>query len=298
MRTRSLKCDGPAMWSFEEGIRFVCSVTALILFSGCAGVAVTPLKPDGISKLPHAEPGLRYYMPMPYLMVVELPPTLGSNSPGSGPNVEKKDNPPPKTSPSNPGTGSNDDHSAFSSEPAATAPNDKTGSPSKPNGSTPQTNTESGNPSPSGSAPVSDTSFMAATPQYMVRLVYLPDLRRPMAMTQSTGLFGTSQMQPVLQDGWMLTSLNANADSKVSETLTALASIAGAAMGTGGNGGTKAASQTKTLTESLGPPAPKESHILRPGLYRFEYDKDGVLTGLLPVVFFDGSKGTLPPSRD
>jgi hypothetical protein len=189
------------------------------------------------------------------LLVVELPPVVSTNSPKAEEIQEdsiSKDTDKAKTpSPKNDGTASD------SSDPSSSA---------------------------KSSSPVSDTSFMAATPQYMVKLIYLPDLAHPMAMSENTGLFGTSEMKPVLQDGWMLTSLDATADSKVAETLTAVAAIAGAAMGTGSGGGAgKAAAKNAASIESI---IPHETHILRPGLYRFEYDKDGLLIGLTPLQHF------------
>jgi hypothetical protein len=130
-----------------------------------------------------------------------------------------------------------------------------------------------------------------------MKIVYLPDLSRPMAMKQSVGLFGTAEMKPVLQDGWMLTSLDASADSKVSETLSALASIAGTAMGT--STGTKAKGVVSppgggpaSLTD-LSSLYERDKAILRPGLYRFVYS-DGVLTGIAPVAFFTGTGVVMP----
>jgi hypothetical protein len=255
-------------------LTLVFGTAVLIFFSGCAGVTVTPLNPDAVTKAAHAEDGVRYYMPMPYLMVVEMPPFVGSNSPGQSPNSG----------------------STSASESVVTNPKDNSGTPVKPDAPTTKDTADSGSSSPSSATPISDTSFMAATPQYMVKLIYLPDLRRPMAMTQSTGLFGTSQMQPVLQDGWMLTSLNANADSKVSETLTALAAIAGAAVGTSSTGGaSKGTNKSASSIQMLMPPS--GDHILRPGLYRFSYDDKGLLTGLDPIVFFSSKKGTTRPSH-
>jgi hypothetical protein len=243
----------------------------LFLLTGCAGVTVTPLDATG-KKAPGQEAGLRYYMPRPYLLVVQLPPTAtktDSSSGGDG-QVEADAVPP----------GGN--------------------SSTKPQKDSPTTNTDTAASSP-GSSPISDTSFMAATPQYQVKLIYLPDLEHPMAMTSSTGLFGTSTMTPTLQDGWMLTSLNANADSKMAETLTALASIAGSVAGGGTGAAAKAAKSTATSTQSLlaqfGPQATPVNPVLRPGLYRFEYNKKGVMTGLKAVAFFDADTGIVAPSK-
>jgi hypothetical protein len=232
----------------------------LILLTGCAGVTVTPLDANGkVAKDQGA--GLRYYMPRPYLLVVQLPATATKTDSSNGDNGQVEMD-------------------------------------AVPSGDKSKTNTDAAASSPS-SAPISDTSFMAATPQYQVKLVYLPDLEHPMAMSSSTGLFGTSTMTPTLQDGWMLTSLNANADSKMSETLTALASIAGSVAGGGSGAAAKAAKNTVSSTQFVSPQFTSQGKlvnpVLRPGLYRFEYDTNGVLTGLKAVAFFDAENGIVSP---
>ncbi len=278
----------------------VILVTSLCLLTGCAGVTVTPLQADGYTKVPKAEPGLRYYMPMPYLLVTELPPnttTLGTGSP-SGTDIVA----PPPSSPWDtnvpdgaipPSINSN------SQAPAAPAHAAKAGAPAAGDGTSQQTNT--GSSSQGSPSPISDTSFGGSTPQYVVKLIYLPDMSRPMAMTESTGLWGTSEMKPTLQDGWMLTSLDATADSQTAEVLQALGSIAGGAAGssTGTSSAGKAAGKAATAVAG-GPPKggqppdlssyyTKNGGILRPGLYRFDFDPNGHLAGMTPVVFFTGN---------
>ena len=131
-----------------------------------------------------------------------------------------------------------------------------------------------------------------------------------MAMKQSAGI-GTVQVKPTLQDGWMLTSLDATADSKVSDSLQALASLVGSALGA--SSGTKTAGAAKSaLPAPSGPPGKgqppqlppdlvsyygKSNGILRPGLYRFNYNKKGVLTGVRAVAFFTGAGAILPDAR-
>jgi hypothetical protein len=133
-----------------------------------------------------------------------------------------------------------------------------------------------------------------------MKLVYLPDKSRPMAMNESTGLFGSSSMKPTLQDGWMLTSLDTSADSKMAETLTALGSIAGAVASGGAGGGAAAAKPKSAPSGAAGLTAAQKippdlagyfvpgHFILRPGLYKFKYATDGTLTGLKPVTYFTG----------
>jgi hypothetical protein len=122
-------------------------------------------------------------------------------------------------------------------------------------------------------------------------------------MKSSTGLWGTSSMKPVLQDGWMLTSLDSTSDSKTAETLQALGAIAGTAL----TGGAGAAAKSASKAQAGGPggglpqlPADLSSYygaangILRPGLYRFNYDANGVLTSLTAVSFFTGNGPAAP----
>lgn len=147
---------------------------------------------------------------------------------------------------------------------------------------------------PAGGAPSSNTSFLASTPQYMLKLVYLPDKTKPMAMSVRTGLFGAASMKPALQDGWMLTSLDASADSKTAETLTAIASLMSSAA-TGGAGaaakGGKPALTGQNLAETVKDFSDK---ILKPGLYKFVYDDaSGQLIGLHAVTYFTDN-GVVP----
>ena len=248
--------------SFKTKMGLVVCAGILVLLTGCAGVTVTPLDATGKVASDQKE-GLRYYMPMPYLLVVQLPQMATKESPA-------KD---------------------AADEPVTAAAGG--GNPKAPSA----TNADQNASSQPSSAPISDTSFMASTAQYQVKLVYLPDFSHPMAMNESTGLFGTSSMKPVLQDGWMLTSLDASADSKTAETLTALASIAGTVAGGGAGAAAKTTKSATTTTQALLPQfGTGINPILRPGLYRFVYyDKTGVLKSLEPVVFFDAEKGTTPP---
>lgn len=104
----------------------------------------------------------------------------------------------------------------------------------------------------------------------------------------------------------MLTSLDATADSKTAETLTALGSWVSALTG----GGAAKAATTATKAAPGGAPTaeaetkiPKSlsglfvagSSILRPGLYRFDYDASGALTGLRQVAEFTGCGVLSPP---
>jgi hypothetical protein len=221
-----------------------------LTLNGCASIDVKPLKPDG-SANHHAVDGIRYYLPKPYLLVAELPPSMNAKS-ASTSQLEER---------------------AL----AAGAP---------PAGGV-TTNNVSSSSSP-GTA--SDLSFGAATPEYIIKLIYLPDYQHPMAIQQHSGLTGSSTLSPTLQDGWMLTSLNGSADTKVAETLTGLASVISSAGSLAGP--LLAARSVSGTPEAKGFPADLSHYylsgtaILRPGLYSFVYNKKGVLTGLEPVTLF------------
>lgn len=214
--------------------RLALSLFCLLTLTGCAKVQVQPLKADGTRS--GAVPGVRYYLPMPYLLVTELP--VAETAPAL---------PPAKAQPAPGGAPAKEDAPDPGGSPTATSP-----------------------------AGASNTSFSAATPQYVLKLIYLPDLEHPMALTASSG-FGTAQMTPTLQDGWMLTSLSASSDSKVAETLTALGSaltgLKGPAAGAKAPGG--------------GPDPYQGTHCLAPGLYRFAFDPlTGKFQGLQTVDTF------------
>lgn len=281
---------------------------------GCAGVKVTPLKSDDLTRA-KGEEGLRYYMPLPYLLVMELPPTLGQTSALIPASDDGTDDSPFQMPPNGSVfTNTNSGLQAPSGPPAG-----EKAKPSSSGGNTTAGGNGSAKPgatnAPGETAsssqttppPISDVSFGGSTPQYVAKLIYLPDLSRPMAMAQSAGI-GTAEMKPALQDGWMLTSLDATADSKVSESLQAIGSIVGSALGA--SSGTKAAGAAKSaLTAPSGGPKKgalpqlppdlssyygQTNGILRPGLYRFVYATNGVLTGIRAVAFFTGI-GTVPP---
>ena len=247
------------------------ALLALMLLSGCAQVRIIPLDTDGKAKMDLQE-GVRYFLPKPYLLVAEVPV---------------------------------DDVTQTQIE-EMTLPSDKQGGKKtttiKKGGGKASTTGNGGAdgdgaaPAGSGDSPASsgNTSFAMFTKQYGIKLIYLPDYSRPMAMSESTGLIGTSQMKPVLQDGWMLTSLDASADAKVAETLTALASlissvkgVGSAATGTSKDGG--ATESAKAQAENLGTKV-SPNPILPPGLYEFVYEA-GVLKDLKPVAYFCANKG-------
>jgi hypothetical protein len=105
-------------------------------------------------------------------------------------------------------------------------------------------------------------------------IVYLPDPRQQFIMQVSPldgslGI-GTASMKPTLQDGWNLTALEATVDTKVPETLTAIAGLVSAARPAPPAGPGK-----------LGIPLPRPGGVktdkgkpVSPGLYRIDLNTD------------------------
>jgi hypothetical protein len=222
------------LWHFRILVSFV--LTAPLI--SCASVSVIPLDYQGQPK--NEAPGVRYYMPKPYLLVTQLP---DASKPDGG----------------NAGA------------PAA-ASKDEGGQGSKATDS----------PSPS-----SDLSYQLGNSTYLLKLIYLPDMSKTMAINVVPGIFGTSSAQPTLQDGWMLTSLQSSSDNtKAIDNLTSLASalIGGGAKEAATGGAAAAAKKTS------GPGSANRTSVpaLRPGLYEFRYDEYGHLIGLCLVTAFSG----------
>ena len=175
--------------------------SSLAALSACASINAVPLTADGTSALPGAEKGFRYYLPRPYLLVTELPATASA---ASGPKIVNPPGPPaPKGFKIPPGAapgGKGGAGPGGGDGGAATAGADGSDSSQK---NTPQQTGQASNAT-------TNSGFSASTPTYSIKLIYLPDYSRPMAVTMSTGMFGTASMQLTLQDGWMLTNVSAN----------------------------------------------------------------------------------------
>jgi hypothetical protein len=224
-----------------------------LLVGGCAKVTVTPLAVNG---RPSGEAeGVRYYLPKPYLLVMNLAGASGGGgeSPPPGQTVDPKTGQP--IGPGAPGGGDN---------------------------SSGQSGGGGGSAAPSASG---DTSYMAADSHTVAKLIYLPDYSHPMAITEFPGLFGSASVNVSLQDGWMLTALQGSGDSKTAETLTALASLASAIGGTVTGGAAKAA--VKAPSGAGGQRPAVSPAVLPPGLYSFVYSPAGLLTGVCLVTPFD-----------
>jgi hypothetical protein len=123
------------------------------------------------------------------------------------------------------------------------------------------------------------------------KIVMLPDKSEEYAITMNAGV-GTASAKPQLQDGWNLTGLDANADSKTSENITAVASLA------------KVLIPAATADTRNKPVAPKKQivHSNCHGLYRMVFDPtNGQITGVqkigLPGEINVGSSASTPPSK-
>ena len=182
-------------------MKLILIIGSFVLLTSCSRVIVLPLDPDG-KKLDDVQQGVRYYLPKPYLLVTEV---LGDGDPSQ---VESKANP----GTSEKGNATNSTHSS------------DTRSKDKPEGAKVPPNTNI-----PASTPSSNTSFTMLTNNYQIKLIYLPDFSKPMAIYIPFSVFGSATMKPTLQDGWMLTGLEATSDTKTSETITAMASLVTAA---------------------------------------------------------------------
>ena len=252
------------------------------LIASCAHVRIYPLDADGKIRAGEQE-GARYYLPKPYLIVAEVPvdPQVSTHDEAGGHH---------KIWMSSGGTG----------QPKEAKPDDS--------GDTDSSDSAADDSSgaPGGTT---DTSFGMMTKQYGIKLIYLPDLSHPMAITESTGLFGTATMKPTLQDGWMLTELDAETDSKTAETLAAVGSLlGGGSSGSDASGSSGAASAAKLammhafMNEGMAPESAKQlvqsptgPPVLKPGLYELHYNQKGMLDGISAVACFGQPGGLTTP---
>jgi hypothetical protein len=134
-----------------------------------------------------------------------------------------------------------------------------------------------------------NSTLLFKTENYLVKLIYLPDFSHGYTISISNPWrpFGSTEMSPQLENGWMLKSLNSKVDSKTPETLTAIASIVAAAR----NGATPIPGNPTFESNWSNSGLPDNSEhtvteydlnqlgVLKPGLYEFKYI-DGVLVDL------------------
>jgi nitrogen fixation protein len=108
--------------------------------------------------------------------------------------------------------------------------------------------------------------------KFQTKNIYLPKMNEEYVINVKSGM-GTVEASFTLTDGWQLTQLGDKRDSKIPETIGA---ITGAATG------------LKTVLETTKAPGPAKAKSLpSPGLYRYEFDNNGLVTGLIPVLQFE-----------
>lgn len=123
------------------------------------------------------------------------------------------------------------------------------------------------------------------------KIVMLPDKSAEYAITMNAGV-GTASAKPQLQDGWNLTSMDASADSKTNENITALASLAKVFV-------------PALTTNDHGKAGEPQAHIVRSschGLYRMIFDPNsGQISGIqkigLPGEVNVGSSSSASPGE-
>jgi hypothetical protein len=94
------------------------------------------------------------------------------------------------------------------------------------------------------------------TPIYTIQLVWLPNYNMGYAVKTTPGL-GTADGKVKLADGWRLTDFGAIVDTKIPETISAVADLV-KALG------------VSALTKGT----PPETVVLEPGLYRLNFNKE------------------------
>ena len=239
--------------------------------AACASVSVIPLDYNGQPK-PEAA-GIRYYMPKPYLLVTQIKTPTGGKPPPGGANNKTST----ATATCNGTTATATcDGGDKNAQPAAAA-------------NTTQNQSDATNKAGSSPSPSSDLSYQLST-TYLLKLIYLPDMSKQMAINVVPGIFGTSSAQPNLQDGWMLTSLQASSDN--TKALDDLTSLATALLGAGGKaatGGATAKTAAQARAKDMMGQQPPGPAPLAPGLYEFRYDEFGHLIGLCRLTSFDAS---------
>lgn len=122
---------------------------------------------------------------------------------------------------------------------------------------------------------------------------YLPDMKTEYIIVPHTKWrIGAVSVGPTLTNGWNLTAFNAAVDTKVPETINAVAGLLEKSATAGKN-----AKDIQTLREgSLEVEKPEVR--LSPGLYRLDFDKEGVIAGVSPIFHLvdkDGKPIVCPP---
>lgn len=107
-----------------------------------------------------------------------------------------------------------------------------------------------------------------ANGKFQTQNIYLPKTNEEYVISVKSGI-GTSDVSVTLANGWQLTQYGEKRDSKIPETIGAI---------------TGAATVLEKTFEMLQAQAPPPS--LAAGLYRYEFDDNGIVRGLtrVPVV--------------
>jgi len=135
----------------------------------------------------------------------------------------------------------------------------------------PTTGAESGpstadKPKPKQATPPADPT--PATPdstgKVYMQIVWLPDKSENYAIEIRSGL-GTIDSSFQLKDGWQLTQFGGKIDTKIPETIAAVSSLLQAAAGV----------PAKVM---MGERRLAPAETIKPGLYRLEFDKSGMVT--------------------
>jgi hypothetical protein len=236
------------------------AVALPLVMSGCAGVSFNQLNPNLTSKSGAPE-GAVYYLPKPILIV-----TVDSKEAAVAP-VQQGHVAPPLPAPA-----------LAKKMPVAPPP---VPAPALAGGA------DDDKPAAAPTASGTDQSYSVSVPGYTLKLVYVPDLSRPMRLSVHAGL-GTASLKPTLQNGWMLSGFDAAADSKAAEMLASVAQLVTAA------NGPKTAAAGAVKGGAADSNAEKDTNdILRAGLYDFDYDVAGILHGICALSYFSGT-GSAP----
>ena len=263
-------------------LKTASAVAAALCLSGCmTPVDSVPLKFDvhgnELAETDRSKFGIRYYRPVPYLLVIELPanpPTVGSTDQSLS-NLDKA-----LAAAAAKGGGGG---SAATGAGPGSGGGDASGDGGK------------GGQTAAPASGATDTSFSATSATYSMKVVYLPDWEYPSLLRFKVGPFGSGSFAPQLQDGWMLTGLNAQADTGAAQVLAALAPLATGGAGSASKVASSASGESLDyrFTKQVVPITPIwGEHVLPPGLYRIGP------SGLTPVNYFCKKGVILPPRPD
>lgn len=105
-----------------------------------------------------------------------------------------------------------------------------------------------------------------------IETIYLPKINEMHSITMKPGL-GSANVSFAFKDGWQLTQFNGTADSKTAEILH------------------ETLLPVSTASTSLGKctdkHSPFEGNKITPGLYRYQFDDNGYVSGVVRIVAFD-----------